>query len=69
MKKLNDNAIERQDFVDNAIFDLIKKLNPTKKNIKWDIEMIGDVRDEISEWIVSRLKLCSEQKFYPFINE
>ena len=28
MKKLNDNAIERQDFVDNAIFDLIKKLNP-----------------------------------------
>ena len=69
MKEHNVHSIERQDFVYSAIFDLIKELNSTKKNIKWDIEMIGDIRDEISEWIVSRLKLCSEQKFYPFINE
>ena len=69
MNELTDEEIKRQDFVDNAIFDMIRALNPTNKEIEWDIEMIGEVRDEISEWIVSRLKLCPEQKFYPFINE
>jgi len=69
MNELTDEEIKRQDFVDNAIFDMIRALNPTNKEIEWDIEMIGNVRDEISEWIVSRLELCPEQKFYPFINE
>ena len=38
----------RQDHVDNAIFELLQSLNPTKKPIEWNIEMIGEIRDVAS---------------------
>lgn len=65
MKNLKQYQIGRQDFVDNAIFNLIKSLNPTNKSINWNIEMIGEVRDVISDWYVHRLNITKEQKFYP----
>jgi len=69
MKELTDKQIERQDFVDNAIFNLIQSLNTTDKAINWDIEMIGDVRDIVREWMVERLKITDEQDFYPWVEE
>jgi hypothetical protein len=30
--------------VDNQIFDLVKRLNPSKSEIEWNIEMIPDIR-------------------------
>ena len=69
MKELTDNQIEKQDFVDNAIFNLIQSLNTTDKAINWDIEMIGDVRDIVREWMVERLKITDEQDFYPWVEE
>lgn len=42
--ELTSEQIKRQDFVDNAIFDLIKTVNPTEKDINWDIEMIGNYK-------------------------
>ena len=66
MNELSRNEIERQDFVDNAIFHLIKKLNPSSKEIDWNIEMIGEVRDAVSSLIVNDLKLCNEYEFYPY---
>lgn len=69
MAILNESQIERQDFVDNAIFDLIQSLNTTDKAINWDIEMIGDVRDIVREWMVERLKITDEQDFYPWVEE
>ena len=60
MKELTDKQIERQDFVDNAIFNLIQSLNTTDKAINWDIEMIGEVRDVTREWMVERLKITDE---------
>lgn len=59
----------RQDFVDDEIFKLIQRVNPTKQPISWDIEMIGNVRDEIENWIVTKLKICTERDFYPSIEE
>ena len=44
---LTKKQIERQDFVDNQIFELIQKLLPSSKQIDWDIEAIGAVRDAI----------------------
>jgi len=67
MKELTDKQIERQDFVDNAIFNLIQSLNTTDKAINWDIEMIGEVRDVTREWMVERLKITDEQNFYPYL--
>jgi len=69
MRELTQNQTDRQDFVDGAIFDCIQRVNPTAKEIAWDIEMIGDVRDEIEYWLTERLKLTTKQKFYPSIVE
>ena len=69
MKELTDIQIDRQDFVDHAIFHLVQRVNPTDKNIEWDIEMIGELRDVIRKWIVERMKITNEQTFYPYIDD
>lgn len=65
MAQLTEKQIRRQDFVDNQIFELMQKLIPQSKNIVWDIEVIGAVRDMIQEQLVNNQKLLSEAKFYP----
>jgi len=65
MQNLTDEQLKRQDFVDNGIFDLVKRLTPPTKEIKWDIEMIGDIRDTIQHWLVDRYKITDEMEFYP----
>ncbi len=69
MKELTEEQIKRQDSVDNAIYQLIQELNPTADEIRWDIEMIGDVRDVIEDWMVERLKITDEKSFYPWVGE
>lgn len=69
MKELTDNQIDRQDFVDNAVYQLIQKVNPTDIFIEWDIEVIGEIRDVIREWIVERMNITDEQKFYPYLDD
>ncbi len=34
-----------------------------------DIEMIGEVRDVIEDWMVERLKVMDEQNFYAGVEE
>ncbi|OHA53943.1 MAG: hypothetical protein A2Z62_01320 [Candidatus Terrybacteria bacterium RIFCSPLOWO2_02_42_20] len=65
MKTLTRKELDRQDFVDNEIFELIQKLLPPSKKIEWDIEAIGTVRDIIRKQTVNKQKLISEIKFYP----
>lgn len=64
MESLSDDQIKRQDFVDNQIYDLVKRLNPSKREIEWDIQMIGDIRDIIQHWL-DRYKIVDEMEFYP----
>ncbi len=66
--ELTKNQIERQDFVDNTIFELLQTLNPTKEYFDWDIEMIAEIRDTIQHYIINKTK-CSEQEFYPYIGK
>ena len=66
--ELTEQQIERQDFVDNAIFNLIDELVPSDKEMEWDIEAIGEIRDAIQSQLVNR-GLCTEQEFYPYIEE
>jgi len=47
MEKLTEDQIKRQDFVDNQIYDLVKRLNPSRSEIELDIEMVADIRDTI----------------------
>jgi hypothetical protein len=69
MSNLTDSQIMRQDYVDNAIFHLLQEVNPTSTEISWDIEMIGDVRDSIKQWLVEKRQICDEMCFYPYIKE
>jgi hypothetical protein len=69
MKELTVEQIKRQDSVDNVIYQLIREINPAEKEIAWNIEMIGDVRDVVREWMVERLKITDEQNFYPYLEE
>jgi hypothetical protein len=45
MEIFSEEQIKRQDFVDNEIYDLVKRLVPSKRAIEWNIEMIADIRD------------------------
>ncbi len=65
MEKLTEDQIKRQDFVDNQIYDLLKRLNPSTKEIKWNIEMIADIRDTIQHWLVDKDKVVDELEFFP----
>jgi len=65
MQNLSEDRIKRQDFVDNEIYDLVKRLTPSKSEIEWDIEMIGDIRDTIQHWLVDKYKIVDELEFYP----
>lgn len=67
MIQLTKKQIERQDYVDNQIFELIQKLLPPSKKMNWDIEVIGIVRGTIQEQIVDKQKLMNEAQFYPYL--
>ena len=66
--ELTNKQIERQDFVDNVIFNMINELIPSDKEMEWNIEAIGAVRDAIQAQIVNR-GFCTEQEFYSCIQE
>jgi hypothetical protein len=58
MQNLSEEQLKRQDFVDNEIFDLLKRLIPSIREIEWHIEMIADIRDTIQNWLVDQYKIC-----------
>ena len=62
--EMSDEQIKRQDFVDNAVFELIRQTNPTKRQIPWDIEMIGNIRDSLVSELQEKLGI-SEFEIYP----
>lgn len=66
MARLTKHQINQQDFVDNQIFELMQKFIPPSKQIDWDIEAIGAIRDAISKQIVDK-KFMSEMQFYPYL--
>jgi len=65
VQNFTEEQLKRQDFVDNQIYDLVKRLNPSRSEIEWDIEMIGEIRDTIQHWLVERYKIVDEFEFYP----
>lgn len=63
---MTKKEIKQQDYIDNEIIKLLRKLTPINKNLKWDIEMIAAVRDEIENLCIKR-KLFTKKQFYPYI--
>jgi hypothetical protein len=56
--------IERWDFVDNTIKDMLKVLNPSCRELKCDIHPISEIREIIIKYFVEELKICTEEEFY-----
>lgn len=69
MKELTRQQLYRQDYVDNRVFELVQSLNPSGEEIEWDIEMIGEIRDSVEEWLVERLAITDSMSFYPYVEE
>lgn len=67
--ELTKQQIERQDFVDNSIFELLQHIKSSEEDIEWNIEMIADVREAIRYWIVDRYHDSDENTFYPFMDQ
>lgn len=71
--------IKRQDFVDNSIFELIEKLNPTGENVcTYDYESISRIRSIVLSYYIDKLSInyldykqinALEMIFYPHIDE
>jgi len=59
-----NEKLERQDFVDNTIHEMLKKLNPSSQELKWDIHNISEIREVIQDCFVGE-NICTEEEFYP----
>jgi len=60
---------ERCDLVDNAIYQLMKDLNPTKKKFYFQVQAISEIRMAIQSYFVEELKFCTDEEFYPYTDE
>ncbi len=63
-EELTQQQIDRQDYVDNAIYDLIVDL--VGYLVPWDIAAISEIRDDIQKYYLDQYQLFD---FYPWIIE
>jgi tetrahydromethanopterin S-methyltransferase subunit A len=56
---------DRQDMVDSAIEEMLENVSPIGY-VQWDMEIIGEIRDVIQDYIVNKKGWMSEQAFYPY---
>ena len=59
----------QQDLVDSEIWNLIVNLYPDRDDIKYDGNIIHQVRAVLMQYYVEELKVCKEDDFYPYITE
>jgi hypothetical protein len=67
MPELTQQQLDRQDFVDNTIREMLGTLTG-KEEIDWDIELIGNVRDAIA-YNLALAKIMDRDNFYPEIDD
>lgn len=66
---LTGAQLERQDIVDNAVFNLVKELIPDghdRSKLEWDIEWIAEIRDIVEEILEEKVGV-RPIVFYPYI--
>jgi hypothetical protein len=64
-KEFTREQLDKHDFIDNSIMELINKLNPTTVKIKYDGHIVWKVRNALIEVFTQDLDLCTERAFYP----
>jgi hypothetical protein len=64
--EFTSRELERMDFVDNAIYNLLLELAGVNEDkLEWDMEDIGEIRDLIQEIVVNKYHLMTEMEFCP----
>ena len=61
--------LNQQDLVDSEIWNLIVNLYPARDDIKYDGNIVNQVRSVLINYYVNVLKVCTEEDFYPYITE
>jgi len=56
---------DRQDRVDSAIEEMLEDVSPIGY-VQWDMEIIGEIRDVVQDYIVNKKGWMNEQAFYPY---
>jgi len=56
---------DRQELVIKSVFELLIKLNPTKKKIEFDITIFDKLLVPLLDIFTEDLSLCTERQFYP----
>ena len=69
MDELTDAQLRRQDYVNGLIYETIRASHPSASGVDWNIEMIGEIRESMRIWLVERLGLIDEMRFYPYLEE
>ena len=64
-RELTEAEIRQQDKVQNACHKLVCDL--VDDTLEWDMEWIGDLADLVTDIVCNRLKLATEEDFYPYI--
>ena len=67
----NDEKMKhnQQDLVDSEIWNLIVNLYPARDDIKYDGNIVNQIRSVLMQYYVEELKVCTEEDFYPYITE
>lgn len=67
---MDEEQLQRQDWVDSAIFQMLCDVHPHDGGDMeaggWDIEMIGEIRDVVQQWFIKK-GICTAEEFYPTI--
>jgi len=61
--------LDQQDFIDNSIMKLINEINPSSIEIKYDGHIVSKVRETLIEVFTEDLHLCTDEEFYPYIED
>jgi hypothetical protein len=67
MSELSKHQLQRQDHVDNAIYEMLLLVDPKQQGIDWNIDVIADIRDRVSHWFVEYYRITDEMGFYPYV--
>lgn len=73
MTQLTKLQIEKQDIVDNYIYEVLLNFarmesGNDRYELDWDIEEISDVREVVMDILIKH-GLTTEMKFYPYMEE
>jgi hypothetical protein len=64
-REFSREELDKQDFIDNSIMELLNKVNPSEMTLYYNGNIVAKIRDALIEIFTKDLSLCTERAFYP----